>query len=141
MSPFDRFTKPLEPPKQGALPYPPPERKCATCRDMGYTIAAEWERGESIPAGVLFRYGRPCECSAGREFAENQRLWNLPILPSLTRRRIETEPAAPRSWPAPAWSDPPAPKEPRRATPRVTDEDIARLKAQQNASRKESGPQ
>lgn len=54
-------------------------RACGQCRDMGYVLPPEFASDETdIPAGVLFRYGRPCACGTGSNFARQQQQWNQP---------------------------------------------------------------
>lgn len=58
---------------------PPQQIACATCGDMGFVLPA-FQYREGIPAGVLYRDGKPCTCAAGREFERYQAEWNKPIL-------------------------------------------------------------
>ncbi len=119
-------------------------RKCANCRDMGYTLPPDF-RGDraEIPAGVLFHYGIPCACEAGKQFRHDQENWNRPIMPFKPPPRAKLSVMPKREpWPPPPWSDPPAPKAARpEISSRVTVEEIERLKQIQNANRKESAPQ
>ena len=70
MNPFTGHTQPTP---------APDTRNCAECRDMGFIMPPEFDpdpKSRGVPAGVLYRYARPCHCAAGRLFAEEQRRWN-----------------------------------------------------------------
>ena len=85
-------------------------RGCQLCRDMGYTLPDEFRAdAPGIPAGILFRYGVPCQCAAGRQFAKAQENWNRPVPRFDIGRIIEAMPAKWKDnpWPPPPWSDPP----------------------------------
>lgn len=56
-----------------------PRVDCLHCEDYGFTMPGEFHRTEWTPAGVIFRYGVPCRCAAGAEFASRQAAWNKPI--------------------------------------------------------------
>ena len=118
---------------------------CAMCRDMGFTLPPEWEpEAASIPAGILYRYGIPCTCAAGQQFARDQESWNLPITPYREPATSSNRAARfqdPATWEPPAWADPPAPKTAvRDRAPMSSAADILQIKSQQEANRKERQP-
>jgi|HubBroStandDraft_3_1064219.scaffolds.fasta_scaffold346903_2 hypothetical protein len=53
---------------------------CILCRGRGYHLPTDWNPSPHLPPGVKFKYGAPCECDAGREFAADQERWNRPAI-------------------------------------------------------------
>jgi hypothetical protein len=113
---------------------------------MGFTLPPEFDpdrEAASIPAGVLYCYGRPCRCAAGEQFAQEQLEWNKPVMPyrpPVTSSNRATRFQNPAKWDPPAWSDPPAVKPKRITIHLITQEEIDSIKTQQEADRKERQP-
>lgn len=125
---------------------------CPKCSGTGYNLPPEWSGCTEVPesgkvpaaapillsmdqAGIVFHYGRPCDCAAGKVFAEQQKKWNLPILPRETERLAATTRAT-DPWPPPHWCDQPPPKEKKMRVAYPTQQEIDNLKKQQEENRK-----